>query len=148
MATIVTIGGGHIVPSLHFGTGCAGRRADRRPDIVHNVWLTQRTQLRHAHRESKVAELRTPYSNFIAEAARRFFDALAHNTDDLTDLASFYAMVGHMCLVSDRRVIDAAMRVEEVIIKPTWDQIAPMNCWFSPGGGFSFLAEFSEARTT
>ena len=64
-------------------------------------WLTQRAQLRHAHREAESAELKALYTNFIFEAARIFVDALAHNTDEFTDLVRLYAMVGHMRLVSD-----------------------------------------------
>jgi hypothetical protein len=79
-------------------------------------WLTQRTQLRHAHREAESAELRALYSNFIAEAGRLFVDALGRDSEDFTDLVKLYAMVGHMRLVSSQTVIDAAMRVEVVIL--------------------------------
>ena len=110
-------------------------------------WLTQRTQLRHAHREAESAELKALYSNFIAEAGRLFVDALSHDTEDFTDLVKLYALVGHMRLVSDRRVIDAAMRVEKVIMdtytgpnRSVHDMMA-----YAKQGGFNFLAEFSEA---
>ena len=38
-------------------------------------WLTQRTQLRHAHREAEKAKLEALYNDFITEAALRFGDA-------------------------------------------------------------------------
>ena len=42
------------------------------------AWLTQRAQLRDAHREAERAKLEALYSDFIAEAARLFADALAN----------------------------------------------------------------------
>ena len=79
-------------------------------------WLTQRTQLRHAHREAERAELKTLYDDFIAEASRLFIEALTNKTDDMDDitgLVRLYAMVGRMRLVSDQTVIAAAMRTED-----------------------------------
>ena len=80
-------------------------------------WLTQRAQLRHAHREAERAELKTLYSDFITEASRLFADAVTHQTDEITGLVGLYAMVGHMRLVSDQTVIVAAMRVADTIIE-------------------------------
>jgi hypothetical protein len=78
-------------------------------------WLTQRTQLLNAHREAEKAKLEALYNDFIAEAARLFGDALTHQTEDPTALVRLYAMVGRMRLVSDRTVIDAAVRVEDTL---------------------------------
>ena len=110
-------------------------------------WLTQRTQLRHAHREAESAELKVLYSNFIAEAGRLFVDALGHNSEDFTDLMKLYAMVGHMRLVSSQRVIDAVMRVETVILDTYMGENRTTRelMTFAKQGGFSFLVEFSEA---
>jgi hypothetical protein len=83
-------------------------------------WLTQRTQLRHAHREAERAELKVLYDNFIAEASRLYIEAVTNKTDDIDDitgLVGLYAMVGRMRLVSDQTVIAAAMRAEETIIE-------------------------------
>ena len=44
-------------------------------------WLTQRTQLRHAHREAERAELKTLYSDFITEASRLFETYLGPSAD-------------------------------------------------------------------
>jgi Mn2+/Fe2+ NRAMP family transporter len=38
-------------------------------------WVTQRTQLRHAHREAERAELKTLYQDFIADTSRLFVEA-------------------------------------------------------------------------
>jgi hypothetical protein len=68
-------------------------------------WLTQQTQLRHAHREAERAELKTLYDDFIAEASRLFIEALTTKTDDMDDitgLVRLYEMAGRMRLVSDR----------------------------------------------
>jgi hypothetical protein len=55
------------------------------------------------------------YSDFIAEAARLFGDALTRQSDDMTAMVRLYAMVGRMRLISDRTVIDAAERVEDML---------------------------------
>ena len=51
----------------------------------------------------------------IAEAARLLGDALTHQTDDVAPLMRIYSMVGRMRLISDRTVVDAAVRVETLV---------------------------------
>jgi hypothetical protein len=83
-------------------------------------WLTQRTQLRHAHREAERAELKTLYDEFMTEASRLFVEAMRAKTDDIDDisgLVGLHAMIGRMRLVSDQLVIDAAMRAEGAIVE-------------------------------
>jgi hypothetical protein len=110
-------------------------------------WLTQRTQLRHAHREAEKAKLEALYSDFIAEAAHLFGEALSHQTEEITDLVRLFAMVGRMRLVSDRAVIDAAVRVEDTIIEtylgPNRTLHEMMD--YAHKGGVSFLTDFGEA---
>ncbi len=110
-------------------------------------WLTQRTQLRHAHREAERSKLETLYSDFTIEAARLFGDALTHQTEEIVDLVQLYAMVGRMRLVSDREVIVAAKRVEDAIIET---YLGPNHTLremieFSRKGGMDCLTEFGEA---
>ena len=66
------------------------------------TWLTQRAQLRDAHREAEKAKLEALYTDFIAKAARLLGDALTHQTDDVAPLMRIYSMVGRMRLISDR----------------------------------------------
>ena len=110
-------------------------------------WLTQRTQLRHAHREAEKSKLEALYSDFIAEAARLFGDALTHQTEEITNLVLLYAMVERMRLVSDRTVIDAAVRVLDTIIEtylgPNRTLHEMMD--YAHKGGMGFLSEFGEA---
>jgi hypothetical protein len=110
-------------------------------------WLTQRTQLRHAHREAEKAKLETLYSDFTAEAARLFGDALTHQREEVADLVGLYAMIGRMHLVSSREVIDAAKRVEDAVIMT---YLGPNHTLrevidFSQKGGMDSLTEFGEA---
>ena len=91
-------------------------------------WLTQRTQLRHAHREAERIELKMLYQDFITEASRLFVEALTNKTDDMDDitgLVGLHAMVGRMRLVSDQPVIDAATGIEELSSRPTWGLTRP-----------------------
>jgi hypothetical protein len=110
-------------------------------------WLTQRTQLLNAHREAEKAKMEALYSDFIAEAARLFGDALTHQTDDVTAMVRLYAMVGRMRLVSDRTVIDAAVRVEDTLAEtylgPNRSLREAME--YAHKGGMDFLTEFGEA---
>jgi hypothetical protein len=110
-------------------------------------WLTQRTQLRQAHREAERAELKALYTDFITEAARLFGDALTHQTEDFTDLMRLTAMIGRMHLGSDRAVIDAAIRVEENLVETYLGPNRTLHelMDFAHQGGANFLIEFSEA---
>jgi hypothetical protein len=110
-------------------------------------WLTQRTQLRHAHREVEKAKLEALYSDFIAEAARLFGDALTHQTEEITGLVQLYAMVGRMRLVSDRTVIDAAVRVEDTIIETYLGANRTLHelMDYAHKGRMEILTEFGEA---
>jgi hypothetical protein len=110
-------------------------------------WLTQRTQLRHAHREAERLELKALYSDFITEASRLFADAVTHQTDEIAGLVGLYAMVGRMRLISDEAVIVAATRVEDNIIETylganrTLQELKD----YAHQGGLNVLDEFSAA---
>jgi hypothetical protein len=110
-------------------------------------WLMQRTQLRHAHREAEEAKLEALYSDFITEASRLFGDAVTHQTEEFTDLMRLVAMIGRMRLGSDRRVIDAARRVEKTIVETYLgpNRTLPELMDFADKGGMDFLIEFGEA---
>jgi hypothetical protein len=113
-------------------------------------WLTQRTQLRHAHREAERVELKALCDDFITEASRLVIEALTNKTDDIDDitgLVGLYAMVGRMSLVSDQTVIDAATRAKDAIIEtylgPDYTVRELMD--HARQGKISFLVEFSAA---
>ena len=114
-------------------------------------WLTQRTQLRHAHREAERAELKTLYQDFITDASRLFVEAMSTKTDDIDDISGLmglHAMVGRMRLVSDQPVIDAAMQAEETIIETYLGPdrtIRELMDYARHQGQTNFLVEFSAA---
>jgi hypothetical protein len=114
-------------------------------------WLTQRTQLRHAHREAERAELQTPYQDFITEASRLFVEAMRAKTDDIDDisgLVGLHAMIGRMRLVSDQPVIDAAMQTAEAIIETYLGPdrtIRELMDYARHQGPTNFIVEFSAA---
>jgi hypothetical protein len=111
-------------------------------------WTTQRTQLSHAHREAERAKLEALYSDFIAEASRLYGDALTHQTEEITGLVQLYAMVGRMRLISDRAVVDAAVRVEDTIVATYLGpnrSLPEMMDIVQKEGGINFLTEFGEA---
>jgi hypothetical protein len=108
-------------------------------------WLTQRTQLRHAHREAERAELKTLYQDFITEASRLFVQALTTKSDDIDDISG---LEGRMRLVSDQPVIDAAMQAEKTTIETYLGPdrtIRELMDYASNRIETSFLVEFSAA---
>ena len=110
-------------------------------------WLTQRTQLLNAHREAESAKLEALYSEFIAEAARLFGDVLSHQTDDATAMVRLYTMVGRMRLVSDRSVVNAAVRVEAMLVETYLGANRGLReaLEYAHKGGMDFLTKFGEA---
>jgi hypothetical protein len=114
-------------------------------------WLTQRTQLRHAHREAERAELQTLYQDFINEASRLFVEAMRAKSDDIDDisgLVGLHAMVGRMRLVSDQPVIDAAMQAEDAIVETYLGPdrtIRELMDYARHQGQTNFLVQFSAA---
>ena len=111
------------------------------------AWLTQRAQLRNAHREAERAKLETLYNDFITEAARLFGDSLTHQKDDITNMVRLYALVGRMRLASVRAVVVAAERVEDKILETYLGPNRTLHELqdFARKGGMNFLSEFSEA---
>ena len=114
-------------------------------------WLTQRTQLRHAHREAERVELKTLYQEFITEASRLFVEAMRAKTDDIDDisgLVGLHALIGRMRLVSDQPVIDAAMQAEEAIVETYLGPdrtIRELMDYARRQGQKNFMVEFSAA---
>ncbi len=110
-------------------------------------WVTQRSQLRDAHREAEKVKLEALYGDFIAEAARLFADALTHQTEDITPLLRLSSMVGRMRLVSDRTVVVAAVRVEDTLVETYLgpNRTLRETFEFAHKGGMNFLTEFGEA---
>jgi len=113
--------------------------------------LTQRTQLRHAHRGAERAELKTLYQDFITNASRLFVEAMSTKSDDISDisgLVGLHAIIGRMRLISAQSVIDAAMRAEEAIIETYLGPdrtIRELMDYATHQGRTSFLVEFSAA---
>jgi len=110
-------------------------------------WLTQRVQLRHAHREAERAELKALYNEFISEASRLFVDALTHQSDDVSGLVGLYAMVGRMRLISHPTVIAAAMQIEQIILATYFGPNRNFHELMDDAhqGKLSVVVEFSEA---
>jgi hypothetical protein len=80
-------------------------------------WFTQRAQLQSADRQARRAKLEALYNEYIAEVARLYADALAHQTDDPSKMVPLYALGSRMRLVSARAVTEAAIRIDDHIIE-------------------------------
>ena len=80
-------------------------------------WFTQRAQLQNADREARRAKLEALYNEYISEVARRYVDALTHQTEDPASMVPLYVLGSRMRLASARAVIDAALRIEDTILE-------------------------------
>ena len=80
-------------------------------------WFTQHAQLRNADREARRAKLEALYNDYLSEVARRYVDALTHQTEDPANMVPLYVLGSRMRLVSARPVIDAALRIEDTILE-------------------------------
>jgi hypothetical protein len=80
-------------------------------------WFTQHAQLRNADREARRAKLEALYNDYLSEVARRYVDALTHQTEDAANMVPLYVLGSRMRLVSARSVIDAALRIEDTILE-------------------------------
>jgi hypothetical protein len=79
-------------------------------------WFTQRAQLQSADRQARRAKLEALYNDYITEVARRYVDALTHQTEDPANMLPLYVLGSRMRLASARAVIDAALRIEDTIL--------------------------------
>ena len=112
------------------------------------TWFTQRAQLRSADREARRARLEALYNEYIAEAARRYVDALTHQTEDPTNMVPLYALGSRMRLVAARAVTDAAIRIDEAILEAYLGPnraLPEVRDLMRDGGMKTLLVEFSEA---
>jgi hypothetical protein len=80
-------------------------------------WFTQHAQLRNADREARRAKLEALYNDYLSEVARRYVDALTHQTEDPASMVPLYVLGSRMRLASARAVIDAALRIEDTILE-------------------------------
>jgi hypothetical protein len=111
-------------------------------------WITQQAQFRNAGREARAAKLEALYTDYITEAVRRYGDALTHQTDDPTIMLPLYALGSRMRLVATRRVIDAAVRLDEKILETYLGpnlSLREMQELARQGDMNTLLTEFSEA---
>jgi len=110
-------------------------------------WVTQRTQIRHAHTEAERSRLEALYSDFIAESARLLGDALSHQKDDVADLVGLYALVGRMRLVSSAAVVAAADQIIVGIIAAYQGPNLALHQMheYVREGRMNFLVQFGEA---
>jgi hypothetical protein len=81
------------------------------------TWFTQRAQLQSAGRDARMAKLEALYNDYITEVARRYVDALTHQTEDPANMVQLYVLGSRMRLASARAVIDAALRIEDNILE-------------------------------
>ena len=80
-------------------------------------WLSQHVQFReqqHAQELSKREEL---YKNFIEEASKWYVDAYAHDTAEVANLITLYALVSRMRVLSSPAIVESADRVVRIIIE-------------------------------
>jgi hypothetical protein len=80
-------------------------------------WLTQRKQLRAQVIVQEATKRETLYAEFIMEASRRLLDAWNHQAEGPDVVASLYASVERMRLISSGAVIRAAEQVTRIVLQ-------------------------------
>lgn len=111
------------------------------------TWITQRTQITHAHREERLRDREVLYVEFITEASRLTMDALGHSLEKPDAFVNLYGIVGRIRLVAHDTVLAAAeaccLQIVEIYSKPnlTVEQIRAQfeRDWSDP------IREFSTA---
>lgn len=110
-----------------------------------STWITQRTQITHAHRDEKVRDRELLYGEFITEASRLTMDALGNSLEKQDTFVKLLGILGRIRLVADDRVLAAAeaccREIVELYSKPNltialiWDQFE--RDWRDPVREFS-----------
>ncbi|HSU75552.1 MAG TPA: hypothetical protein VLI89_00685 [Burkholderiales bacterium] len=80
-------------------------------------WLTHHVQFSAQERSASRARREELYKDFIEEASRRYADAYVHETSDVSNLVTLYALVSRMRVLSSRAVVASADHVVRTIIE-------------------------------
>lgn len=81
-----------------------------------STWITQRHQDRRDLLAKRVFHREQLYSDFISESARAKADAIQHDLEDPTKLASSYALLSRIRLSSSQDVLASAEQVIDDIL--------------------------------
>jgi hypothetical protein len=80
-------------------------------------WLTHHVQFSAQERTASRARREELYKDFIEEASRRYADAYVHETSDVSNLVTLYALVSRMRVLSSPAVVASADHVVRMIIE-------------------------------
>jgi hypothetical protein len=109
---------------------------------IATTWITQRTQAVRAHRETKLRDRETLYSEFIAEASRLTLDAFSHSLEKPETFVTLYGILGRIRLIAADPVLATAeaccrqitalyaepnMSVEEIRLAFERDRLDPIR---------------------
>jgi hypothetical protein len=83
---------------------------------VVGTWITQKHQDVRDLLAKTIVRREALYSDFIAESARLFVDALEHNVSDPQKLIPVYALLSRIRLSSSSRVLETAELVIKTIL--------------------------------
>ena len=110
-------------------------------------WVTQQTQTRAQQVAHKLTRREDLYKNFVEEASKLYADSLVHDTPDVSQLVSLYAMISMMRALSPVPVVENADKVARMIVNTylvpnkTFPELRDML----NSGAIDPLRDFSEA---
>jgi hypothetical protein len=110
-------------------------------------WLTQHTQARLQQLAHKLTRREGLYKNFVEEASKLYADSLVHDTPDVSQLVSLYAMISMIRALSPVPVVENADKVARMIVNTylvpnkTFPELRDMV----NSGAIDPLRDFSEA---
>jgi hypothetical protein len=111
------------------------------------AWLTQQTQAKVQQLARKVTRREELYKDFIEEASKLYADSLIHDTPDVSQLISLYAMISRMRAFSPAKIVENADKVARMIVNNYLvpNKTFPELCDMVNSGAIDPLRDFSEA---
>ena len=100
---------------------------------VASTWLSQARRDRAARRSQDIARRQKLYNQFIDEASKLYADALMHDQAEISALASVYALIGRMRVLSSPAVIETAEAAVQTVL----------DTYFAPNKTFPELRELT-----
>jgi len=111
------------------------------------AWVTQRQQANVQWLSQEKTRRQELYQQFIEEASKAYVDALMHDQAAISPLASLYASVNKMRVVSTVGVTERADKLVRMIVETYFlpNKTLPELRAMMQSGALDFLRDFSEA---
>ena len=100
-------------------------------------WITQQTQVKAQRLAHKLTRREDLYKEFVEEASKLYADSLIHDSPDVSQLISLYAMISMMRALSPVTIVERADNVARLIV----------NTYLAPNKTFPELRDMVNTGT-